>query len=246
MKLLNLQLIDKPKGNYKLLLLCIISAYLFKRIKKYILICGWQRENSSTLKYKLWRCLKLIDIISKTLGFANFLSFLYNGFYPSIQYRIAGYNVMSETKFTSSLNSVQQYVQARQVLWQLLLSLLVATSTAIDWQEMQYRLQMYSSVTLQYIRSLSVTQYISRFIEHRRGRLFNNASNETQTINILPDTCVACNSSPPEQPHIGGNNYYCNYHHYFHCHYFHYFRVWASLLLRLLTNRIVIYDRKHK
>ena len=204
MKLLNLQLIDKPKGNYKLLLLTIISIYLFKRIKKYILVCGWQRENNHTIKHKLWRCLKLIDIISKTLGFANFLSFLYNGFYPSIQYRIAGYNVMSETKFSSSLNSVQQYVQARQVLWQSLLSLLVATSTAIDWQEMQYKIQMYTSVTLQYVRSLSITQYISRLIEHRRGRLLNNNSNETETANITPDTCVSCNSSPPEQPHIAG------------------------------------------
>jgi len=203
MKLMNLQLAGKP-GNSKLLIICILSGYLFKRMKKYGTLSGWQRESRNSIKYKLWKCLKLMEIVSRTLGFANLLSFLYRGFYPSLLYRISGYNVMSETKFTSSLNSVQQYVQTRHVLWQLILSLLVAISTAIDWQDIQSRAQEYASMSLNYISSLSMTQYISRLIERRRGRVINGTSVQVEIPNSSsPETCVACNSLPAENPHTG-------------------------------------------
>ena len=203
MKLMNLRLTDKPKGNSKLLILCILSSYLFKRIKKYSLLQGWQRESRDNIKYKLWRCLKLMEIVTRTLGVANLLNFLYKGFYPSIQYRIAGYNVISETKFATSLNSVQQYVQARHVLWQLLLSVLVAISTAIDWQDVQDRTQELATITLNYISSLSATQYLSQLIERRRGRILNPVLQHVEVPSSASDACVSCNASTAECPHIG-------------------------------------------
>lgn len=203
MKLMNLQLTGKP-GNSKLLMLSILLSYLFKRIKKYTLLNGWQREANNSIKHKLWRCLKLIEIVARTLGVVNLLTFLYKGFFPSIYYRIAGYNVMSETKFTSSLNSVQQYVQARHILWQLLLSLLVAVSTAVDWQDIQYRANDLASNTLNYINSFSGIQYLLRMIERRRGRILAGAQQELVDSQLSsPEACVACNSSPAESPHVG-------------------------------------------
>jgi hypothetical protein len=199
MKLMNLRLTDKPKGNSKLLILCILSSYLFKRIKKYSLLNGWQRESHDSIKYKLWRCLKLMELVTRTLGVANLLSFLYKGFYPSIQYRVAGYNVVSETKFASSLNSVQQYVQARHVLWQLLLSVFVAISTAVDWQDIQDRTQEVATATLNYINSLSATQYLSRLLVRRRGRVLNPVE---VGPSIDSDACVACSASTAECPHV--------------------------------------------
>ena len=74
----------------------IISKYIFQRIQKYSLLYNWRVESETSIKYKLYKYMKIFDNISKFFGVANILLYINNGNYPSCLYRAAGISMISQ------------------------------------------------------------------------------------------------------------------------------------------------------
>ena len=100
---------------------------------------GWNsNENLDTWKGALYRILNKVEFVYKVASFANFVSFLKNGEYPSLLQRILGIRMGYEN--TSDWNrSINFSFINRSLVWEQFSQVALYGLPLVDWDGMRSR-----------------------------------------------------------------------------------------------------------
>ena len=193
------------------MIFCILLIWLYKRGKLTALVEDWRNAPERSVKHTMKRLLDTVDTISKIAGFSNSLLFLITGSYPSLLYRCSSYHMVPNRTVNigglvpSGTTNAQLYLKARYLLWEIWSGIVIASTVAVNFNEVTYYFNHISYKLRQVNESFSIwlkntlplpiaikrllfNEKLSRKIEH----------DGIHTQNYI---CSLCRTSPPENPY---------------------------------------------
>lgn len=185
--------------------------WIYKRGRLKALVEDWTNAPEGSLKHNMKKLLDMIDAVSKVAGFSNSLLFLITGSYPSLLYRCSRFHMVPNVPVNSThlvpsgATNSQLYLKARYLLWEIWSGVVVASTLAINFNEVTYyfnrirfRLRQINESLSTWLEALPISMTIKKLFPNQRNSRLRKTEDPIDGIHRI---CSLCRTFPPENPH---------------------------------------------